>query len=156
MDDHPVSGYLHLKSIFFGLNWHSPSTHSIIINSVQLNWVVLMRKIWRGWSVIVSLGRFLTPANRSEALRTRSPKKSVNDTAWATNFMKGLRRTWPTYKKGEAEIRQIIKSIFSHIFYIYTYVASCVDQGFSNLIILSFLSLINPNLIDQFYKNSFS
>ncbi|TNN46308.1 hypothetical protein EYF80_043506 [Liparis tanakae] len=41
----------------------------------QENCVVLTLNTCRGWSVMVSLGRFLTPSKRSEALTTSSPKK---------------------------------------------------------------------------------
>lgn len=84
----------------------SPNTHFMINISVQENCVVLTLNTCRGWSVMVSLGRFLTPTKRSEALRTSRPRKTVKETAWATNFMKGLRRIWPIWKGGKDEVRQ--------------------------------------------------
>ncbi len=75
-----------------------PRTHFMMRSSVQENCVVLTRNTCRGWSVMVSFGRFFTPSNRSDAFRTSRPRKMVNDTAWATNFMKGLRNIWPNWK----------------------------------------------------------
>lgn len=69
--------------------------------SVQENWVVLTLNTCRGWSVMVSLGKFFTPSKRSEALTTSKPRKMVKEIAWATNFMKGLRRIWPIWRLRE-------------------------------------------------------
>lgn len=45
----------------------------------------------------------VVPANLSAAFRIKSPKKMVKDEAWATNFMKGLRITFPTWFGGDQE-----------------------------------------------------
>lgn len=99
---YPCSWVKHISSWFvMCARSNSPNTHFMINISVQENWVVLTLNTCLGWSVMVSLGRFLTPSKRSEALTTSKPRKMVKETAWATNFMKGLRRIWPIWETME-------------------------------------------------------
>lgn len=59
------------------------------------------------------LANRVVPANRSAALRIKRPKKMVNDEAWATNFMKGLRITLPTWTEGRSrETTQRQRTLF--------------------------------------------
>lgn len=46
----------------------------------------------------VTLGRVVMPSNLSEALNTSRPRKMMKEAACATNFIKGLRRIFPSYE----------------------------------------------------------
>lgn len=99
-------------------NFYLPKTHFMISNSVHENWVVFTLNICLGWSVMVSLGRFFTPSNRSEAFTTNSPRKIVKETACATNFMKGLRRIRPSWKENvyKTKVLLLFSWSSSHVF----------------------------------------
>lgn len=52
------------------------------------------------------LGSVVMPSNRSEALNTSRPRKMMKEAACATNFMKGLRRIFPSCNTTEQGSRR--------------------------------------------------
>jgi hypothetical protein len=67
-------------------------TQDMMRISIQVKGVVFMRNSWEGWSWVVMLGSSAVPWKRSAAFITSRNRNTMRDAAWATNFMKGLRR----------------------------------------------------------------
>lgn len=69
--------------------------------SIQVKGVVFIRNSCEGWSWVVMFGSTDGPSKRSAAFRTNRQRNIMKEAAWATNFRKGPRMSFPNWQKSE-------------------------------------------------------
>lgn len=70
-------------------------TQDMMRISIQVKGVVFIRNSCEGWSCRVMLGSSDVPSKRSAAFRISRQRKIMKEAAWATNFRKGPRMSFP-------------------------------------------------------------